>query len=85
MLEAKPGFIINCVNVLWLKIFICYRKAVTKNPQKGLAQTIFYRTENLITQSQNMDCLAQLSKFQEIWCTPRPTRDLQNLDFLPFC
>ena len=22
MLEAKPGFIINCVNVLWLKRFI---------------------------------------------------------------
>ena len=24
ILEAKPGFIINCVNVLWLKIFIYY-------------------------------------------------------------
>jgi hypothetical protein len=24
-LEAKLGFIINCVNVLWLKIFIYYK------------------------------------------------------------
>ena len=35
-LEAKPGFIINCVNVLWLKIFIYY-KLSTASLQTGRA------------------------------------------------
>ena len=38
-----------------------------------MRKIFFHQKQNLITQSQNMDCLAQAIK------------DLQNLDFLPFC
>jgi hypothetical protein len=49
---------------LYIKCYSVFRveKLFLKKPKKGLAQKSFHQKQNLITQRQNMDCLAQAIK-----------------------